>query len=93
MGAHLGPTHLLFLDHAAGQDLIDSRFRETGRDALAVAPLVAIVGDEVGVPTDIAAEFAKCLLELCCDVLIVGELNIPGKQVGCFRTVDVIAMP
>jgi hypothetical protein len=44
MGAVLRPPHLLLLHHPLADHLIDRRLREPGRNPLAVAIALAIVG-------------------------------------------------
>jgi hypothetical protein len=41
------PTHLLFLDHAPGYDLVDRTFNEGGRNQLG-APMASAIGDQCG---------------------------------------------
>ena len=45
MGAPLAPLHLLLLDHALADHLVDSRFLKAGADAFALAVPLAIVRD------------------------------------------------
>jgi hypothetical protein len=40
------PPHLLLLDKALGNELIDGRFREAGRYALTESPTFAVVDDQ-----------------------------------------------
>ncbi len=47
MGAEWVPSHLLRLGHALVDDLVDSRFDEGARDALAAAPALE-VASEIG---------------------------------------------
>ena len=46
MGTALGPTHLLLLDHALADHLVDRRLHKPCGDAFPVAVAVAVVGDE-----------------------------------------------
>jgi hypothetical protein len=57
MGTALGPLHLLALDHALADHLIDRRFREGCRDRLAVAVALSVVRNEAAVVVDVAVEF------------------------------------
>lgn len=59
MGAALGPAHLLFLDEPFGDDLIDRRLHEAGRNAFATAIPFTVVDDSVGIPGDISIKFTE----------------------------------
>src|SRR5664279_2701728 len=52
------PSHLLLLDHAFADDLVDRGFDERGGDGLAGTSAFPIVGDSGGVRGEVAAEFA-----------------------------------
>ena len=51
-GAAGSPAHLLFFDHALGDDLVDRGFGEGGGDGLAGAVAFPVVGDPVGRASD-----------------------------------------
>ena len=56
MGTALGPLHLLALDHALADHLVDGRLRSGCRDRLAVAVALAVVRDEVAIVVDVGME-------------------------------------
>src|SRR4051812_19063245 len=51
-----GPPHLLLLHHPLADHLIDRRFHERGRDRLAMAIPVPVVGDRGPVHLDVVTE-------------------------------------
>src|SRR5664280_1804217 len=48
-----GPAHLLLLDHALADQLVDRGLDERGRDGLAGPVALAVVGDPLGVGADV----------------------------------------
>jgi hypothetical protein len=58
VGAAGCPAHLLFLDHAFGDDLVDRGLCERGGDGLASTVAFPVVGDPVGVDADVTVELA-----------------------------------
>jgi len=61
--AALGPSHLLLLDHALGDDLIDGGFCEPGRDRLVVPVPIGIVGNCRKIGRDVIHELFKSFVE------------------------------
>ena len=64
VGAAGCPAHLLFLDHAFADDLVDRGLGERGGDGLAGAVAFAVVGDPAGVGPQVAVELAYRLEQL-----------------------------
>ncbi|MEU4235062.1 hypothetical protein AB0F17_63250 [Nonomuraea sp. NPDC026600] len=56
VGAAWRPAHLLFLDHAAADDVVDGGFGGGAGDGFAAAVAFAVVGDLLAVACDVAAE-------------------------------------
>ena len=61
MRAAGAPPHLLFLDHAFADDLVDRGFHERGGDGLAGESAFPVVRDGAGVGGEVAAELADRL--------------------------------
>ena len=61
--AALRPSHLLFLYHAFRHDLVDCRFRETGRDRLIVPAPLGVVGNRRNISRDVVRELLECFVE------------------------------
>ena len=65
MRAAVTPAHLLLLDHAFADDLVDRGFHERGGDDLAGAVALPVVGYGRGVRGEVPAELAYRLGEFC----------------------------
>ena len=78
MGAGRGPAHLLLLDHALADHLVDRGLGERGGDGLAGAAAFAVVGDAAGVGAQIGVELAYRLeqLDLCGTGLFDVEVDL-----------------
>ena len=61
MGTPQRPLHLLLLDEASADHLIDRRFYERGADGFALPPALAEVGNELAVVADIGFEFSDTI--------------------------------
>src|SRR4249920_3353189 len=55
------PAHLLFLDHALADHLVDRGLSERGGDDLASAVALPVVRDPAGVRAQVGIELAHCL--------------------------------
>ena len=64
MGGPRCPAHLLLLDHALADDLVDRRLDEGTRNRLAVPIALTVVGDPGVVGSELAAEFPHGLQQL-----------------------------
>ena len=83
MRAAGAPAHLLFLDHAFADDLVDRGFDERGGDGLAGESAFPVVGDGRGVGGEVAAELADRLgqfARLDADVGDVGDEVVDGPR-------------
>jgi hypothetical protein len=58
MSAARSPSHLLLFDEALGDDLVDGRLHESGRDTPTPIAL-AVVDDPFGVVVDVGAELLE----------------------------------
>ena len=54
-----GPLHLLLLDHALTEHLVDRGLGETGTDPLAISIALPIVNDALCIVSDVAGQFAN----------------------------------
>ena len=57
------PLHLLLLDEALADDLIDRGFHKRGTDGFALTVTFSEVGDELGVVPDVSVELTDALAE------------------------------
>ena len=61
MGTPQSPLHLLLLDEASADHLIDGRFYERGADGFALPSALAEVGNELAVVADVGLEFSNTI--------------------------------
>jgi hypothetical protein len=59
MSAVRSPSHLLLFDEALGDDLVDGRLHESGRDTFPAPIELAVVDDPFGVVVDVGAELLE----------------------------------
>src|SRR5664280_426216 len=76
-----GPAHLLLLDHALADQLVDRGLDERGRDGLAGPVALAVVGDPLGVGADVAVELAHRLEQLGLRDAGLGDVEVDRQLV------------
>src|SRR5664280_2300015 len=82
MRAAVTPAHLLLLDHAFADDLVDRGFHERGGDDLAGAVALPVVGYGRGVRGEVPAELAYRLGEFVVPVLVLLAAGVLVFEVG-----------
>ena len=82
MRAAVTPAHLLLLDHAFADHLVDRGFHERGGDDLAGAVALPVVGYGRGVGGEVPAELAYRLGEFVVPVLVLLAAGVLVFEVG-----------
>ena len=86
-----GPPHLLLLDKALADHLVDGRFDEPAGDGLAVPAAIPIIGDGVEIGRHIVHELLEFVLHSCC-ALGLGA-DSPGQFFDCVQRPMRAAVP
>src|ERR1039458_5221127 len=91
VGAAGCPAHLLFFDHAFGDDLVDRGFGERCGDGLASTLAFPVVGDPLGVGADVAVELADRLEQPGLLRAGLGDVEIEDQVVGSLQGAEDVA--